>query len=181
MKRILEKIQQRLSGKDKNSYYIDVYRKRGMQIGENCKIYSELKSNEPYLIRIGNNVTISGDVLLLTHDNSVIKVCNDKSLVVGKIEIEDNCFIGARATILPGCYLAKGTIVGAGSVVVKSVFEENQIIAGNPAKVISNHEKYVAKHYSQAIYTDDMTFEEKKNYILCEQHYVEKVGNSEQK
>lgn len=39
----------------------------------------------------------------------------------GKIQVEDNCFIGARSIIMPGVTIGKGSIIGAGSLVTKSV------------------------------------------------------------
>ena len=38
--------------------------------------------------------------------------------------------------LLPGVFLAKNIVVGAGSIVTKSFFQENVIIAGNPAKIV---------------------------------------------
>ncbi|MBQ9235430.1 MAG: hypothetical protein IJ184_03080 [Alphaproteobacteria bacterium] len=43
-----------------------------------------------------------------------------------------------NSIILKGVSLAKGCIVGAGSVVTKSVAQERCIIAGNPAKVVKS-------------------------------------------
>jgi maltose O-acetyltransferase len=53
------------------------------------------------------------------------------------IKVEDNVWIGANATILPGVTIGKNSIVGAGAVVTKDV-PENTIVGGNPAKVIRN-------------------------------------------
>lgn len=49
--------------------------------------------------------------------------------------IEDNVFIGARCIILKGVTIGENSIVGAGSVVTKSI-PANEIWAGNPAKFI---------------------------------------------
>ena len=46
-----------------------------------------------------------------------------------------NCFIGGRALILPGVTIGDGCIVGAGSVVTKSV-PDHCIVAGNPARIL---------------------------------------------
>ncbi len=52
-----------------------------------------------------------------------------------QVTIEDNCWIGLGAIILPGVTLAEGTVIGAGSVVTKSTAPLS-IIAGNPARLI---------------------------------------------
>ncbi|WP_212635306.1 acyltransferase [Pseudozobellia thermophila] len=49
--------------------------------------------------------------------------------------IKDRAFIGAYSIILKGVTIGENAIVGAGSVVTKSV-PDNQIWAGNPAKFI---------------------------------------------
>ncbi len=38
----------------------DYFRKAGMKIGQDCNICCNIMNTEPYLITIGNNVTISG-------------------------------------------------------------------------------------------------------------------------
>lgn len=45
-----------------------------MTIGDNCHIYTNILPTEPFLVAIGDNVTISSDVVFVTHDNSIIKV-----------------------------------------------------------------------------------------------------------
>ena len=44
-------------------------------------------------------------------------------------------WIGSRAIILPGVHIGKGSIIGAGTVVVKDV-PEYAIVVGNPARVV---------------------------------------------
>lgn len=94
-------------------------------------------TREPYLINIGNNVTVSTNVTFVTHDNSIKLLYPEKSDVFGKIVIGNNCFVGENVTILYGVTLADNIIVAAGSVVTKSFSNSNIIIGGNPAHIIN--------------------------------------------
>ena len=60
----------------------------------------------------------------------------DEGVSKGDIIIEDDVWIGFRSTILSGVTIGQGAIVGAGSVVTKSV-PPYAIVGGVPAKVIS--------------------------------------------
>jgi acetyltransferase-like isoleucine patch superfamily enzyme len=55
------------------------------------------------------------------------------------IEIADDVWIGAGATILDGCTIGTGAVIGAGAVVTKS-FEPYAIVAGIPARTIGIRE-----------------------------------------
>ncbi|VEB24922.1 acyltransferase [Avibacterium volantium] len=88
-------------------------------------------------IYIGKGSFIAKNVGIITanHDfNDLTKHLPGKDVVIG-----ERCWIGMNAVILPGVHLANGTIVGAGSIVTKSVLEENVVIAGNPAVKISSY------------------------------------------
>lgn len=139
----------KLTHKDPMNLMIENYRKRGAVIGENVRAFSPITAAEPYLLTIGDNVTISHGVVFLTHDNSVIK-CKDHigTDLVGRVTIGKDCFIGCNTVFLPGTELAEGIIVGAGSIVTKSFTEPGVIIAGNPAKVIAKTEAFFMKNRS---------------------------------
>lgn len=91
-------------------------------------------------IKIGENTHIGGNAKIFDNDfhpleiearNSDIKEkIGTRPVIIGK-----NCFIGCNSLILKGTILGDGCIVGAGSV-VSGKFEENCVVAGNPAKVI---------------------------------------------
>ncbi len=153
--------------RDVTNLKIKLYRIRGYKIGSNCRIFTELAGAEPYLVSIGNNVSISTNVVFLTHDNSIIKVSKNKYTdLFGEIVIGDNCFIGANSIILPGVKLADNTIVAAGSVVTKSTNKSNMIIGGNPAKLLGNAEDFFIKNEQYAFNCSNMHKSERKKMIM---------------
>lgn len=155
--------------KDTMDIKLDWFRKQGVKIGENVRSFSELNAAEPYLLEIGNNVTISNGVSFTTHDYSISKVIPNAVDLFGKIKIGDNCFIGQNSIILLGVELANNVIVGAGSVVTKSFLEEGTIIGGNPAKVIGNTKDFGEKYKDCIIDIIGLYGDARKNKILSEQ------------
>lgn len=146
--------------------YNDYFIKNGGEFGENFKCYSKFNTSEPYLIKIGDDVTISTGVRFITHDNSVIKLGIDSTDTFGKINIGNNCFIGLGTIIMPGVTLANDIIVGAGSVVTKSFKKEGIVIAGNPAKKICTIEEYKDKVLPFCHNIDEVGRVNKKEYLL---------------
>lgn len=149
----------------KKDAMIDYLRKKGIKVGKNARIFSDISTSESYLIKIGDNVTISNNVQFITHDNSIIKVLPGVTDLFGKIHIGNNVFIGARTIIMYGVSIADNCIIAAGSVVTKSITESGVIIGGNPAKVIGNTEKFGEKNKKFAMNVAGMTPEEKKKYL----------------
>ncbi len=91
-------------------------------------------------ITIGNNSNIGGNVKILDNDFHPIdpqaRIEDDKAKIgTAPITIGENCFIGCNALILKGTHIGDNCVVGAGAV-VRGRFEDNCVIAGNPAKVI---------------------------------------------
>lgn len=144
---------------------IDFFRRKGVKIGNNCHIYSSIVTPEPYLISIGDDVTIAPGVCFLTHDNSVSKLSANFTDTFGKIVIGNNCFIGARSILLPGVELGPNTIVAAGSIVTKS-FAGDVVIGGCPARKMLTIEDYARKIEPYCCNVNGMTFVQKKNYLL---------------
>ena len=170
MKKIIYKITRKIliliNYKDLMNFDIEYYRSKGVKIGENARIFSNIITPEPYLLTIGNNVTISTGVNFITHDNSVSKCSEHITDNFGKIFIGDKCFIGLNSIIMPGVYLGNNTIVAAGAVVTKSFINGNVVIGGNPAKIIMTFEEFKNKSIKNSLNTKGMTFEKKREYIL---------------
>lgn len=105
----------------------------GIRIGGHSTINRNVLLDSRGPIVIGDRVSISPEVLLITASHDMNSV--DFALTVGGITIEDYVWIGTRAIILPGVTLGKGAVVGAGSVVTKDV-PPFTFVAGNPATKI---------------------------------------------
>ena len=88
-------------------------------------------------VRIGRNVTVGPHVLIYTGSHQVGPASkrHGSSLVARPVTLEDGCWIGLGAIILPGVTIGRGAIVGAGAVVEKTV-PANAYVAGNRAVVI---------------------------------------------
>lgn len=89
-------------------------------------------------IQIGSNTLIGANCKIMDNDfhNVDSEIRNDFSqLKLQSVVIGNNVFIGCNSIILKGTKLGDNCVVGAGSV-VHGEFEDNSIIAGNPARVI---------------------------------------------
>jgi acetyltransferase-like isoleucine patch superfamily enzyme len=139
---------------------------RGVNLGRGCRIFSDISTNESFLITLKDNVTISNYVQLLTHDNSISKLFPGRfSDYFGRITIGNNCFIGAKSIIMPGVTLGDNTIVGAGSIVTKS-FPEGVVLAGVPARVLCKIDEYATRVEKYGINIHGLTDEERKGLLL---------------
>lgn len=116
----------------------------GVTIGKDCRIYTKLFGSEPWLVSIGSKVTVSRNVLFITHDGASW-LANDhkgRRFKYNKIYIGNNVMIGAHSIIMPGVRIDDNVIVAAGSVVTKSV-PEGSVVGGNPAKYIKDFRDYI--------------------------------------
>lgn len=170
IKRVIRKLKKTwydITGNDDAFFQIKInqFIEGGGKCGENFKFYCDMPT-EPYLIEIGDDVTIAAGTALLTHDNSVIKCDLDATDYFGKIIIKDHCFIGVRCLILPGVTLGERTIVGAGSIVTKSFPQGNVVIAGNPARFICSVEEFKEKKRDICVNLDQGDLRARKREYL---------------
>ncbi|WP_057914735.1 acyltransferase [Peribacillus muralis] len=105
--------------------------KDGCTVGINCLVGVEAV--------IGKNSKLAPDCMVYTR-NKLFHKEEGKFYDYRPIQpviIRDNCWIGARVIILPGVEIGESCVVGAGSVVTKSM-PPFSVVAGNPAKVMKN-------------------------------------------
>lgn len=107
------------------STFAEYLRRCGAQVGVGCHIAAVdmLVGNEPYLLRIGDNVRIEPDVAFVTHDGAawVFRHLVADLQVFGPIVLEDNCRIGRGAILCPGIRIGKNSRVAPGSLVITDV------------------------------------------------------------
>ena len=83
----------------------------------------------------GRNLTIFSS----NHNYNSSKIPYDEIPILKKVVIGDFVWCGANVTILPGVNVGEGAVIGAGSVITKSV-QKNSVVAGNPAKIIGTRD-----------------------------------------
>lgn len=96
----------------------------------------------PFLIEIGDDVTITNSTLL-THDASTQNIFHKSR--IGHIVIGNNVFVGYGSIILPNVTIGDNVVIGAGSVVTRDI-PPNCIAAGNPCRVVGEYDKFVQKN-----------------------------------
>ncbi len=107
-----------------------------IKVGENFYANFHCTFLDTCPITIGKNGMLAPNVQLYTATHPLHPVKRNSGLEYGKpITIGDNVWIGGGAIIVPGVTLGDNVVVAAGAVVTKS-FADNQVVAGNPARVI---------------------------------------------
>ena len=115
-----------------------------LRFGENVQINDFVHIAAAQDVEIGNNVLIASKVFIsdICHGNyseetqsSPDEHPKDRALSAKPVVIHDDVWIGEMVSVLPGVEIGKGAVIGAGSVVTKSV-PEYCVAAGNPARVI---------------------------------------------
>lgn len=158
--RILNKYRRTFWSPEKYARYI------GVQIGKECDIQDINFGFEPYLVEIGNNVQITKGVKIFTHGGGWVFRKEFTNLdTFGKVIIKNNVYIGNNSLIMPGVTIGNNVIIGAGSVVTKSV-PDNTVVAGNPAKIISDIEITKQNMVLYNVGTKKMSYEAKKKNLL---------------
>lgn len=89
-------------------------------------------------IRIGNNVLIGQNVNIHSENHiygDPARLIREQGVSYKGVVIEDDVWIGSKATILDGARIGQGAVVGAGSIVTKQI-PPYAIAVGVPARVI---------------------------------------------
>lgn len=107
-------------------------------IGDNCSLNPFSIVYGKGGVRIGNGVRIAAHTVIIPENH--IAVIDGQPLHLSGytaegIDIADHVWLGTGVRILDGVSIGRNAVVGAGSVVTRSV-PENATVAGVPARVI---------------------------------------------
>jgi len=132
-----------LSGVRLNNYSYLTKKECKLMIGKHCYFGFRLCILVAADVRIGDNVLMASDITIVSHNHGINPELEipymDQPLETAEVTIGDNCWIGDKVIILGGATIGSGTIIGAGSIVTKSI-PPLSIAVGNPARVVKQYD-----------------------------------------
>lgn len=118
-------------------------RSLGVKVGSGCRLYIRSWGSEPFLITIGDRVTIASGTRIITHDGSTWLIRDDQGrrYLYKPVVIGSDVFIGMNCIIMPGVTIGDRVVIGAGSVVTRDI-PSGHVAAGCPARVLATFDDY---------------------------------------
>lgn len=116
-------------------------RRSGVRIGARSRINRDCTVDVRGGLRIGDDVSISAEVLILTAAHHAAD--SEWSGESRPVTIEDNVWVGMRAIVMPGVTLGRGSVVSAGAVVTRDV-PPLTIVFGSPARAVGTRPEEAA-------------------------------------
>lgn len=155
-------------------------RRIGVRLGSRCRLINVSRNtfgSEPYLISIGDHVTITNEVQFITHDGGVWVIRDQQPAldVIRPISIGNNVFIGLRSIILPGTIIGNNVIIGAGAV-VRGTIPDDCVVAGVPARRICSLQEYQSKAVMMGDSTKGLDVAQKRRFLEEKFFSKESIG-----
>jgi len=116
-----------------------LHRWRGVRLGSDCFIdpAAILETAYPENITIGNDVRVTAGAIIMTHIKPphYLRDQGHVPVVIAPVVLEDHCFIGVNAVVMPGVTVGRAAVVASGAVITADV-PPLTMVGGNPARVI---------------------------------------------
>lgn len=156
----------------------DQLRQNGMRLGADVWLPASTWIDPDYcfLISIGDHCGFGAECLILAHDAQMDEFLD--ATRIGRVTIRESCHIGSRTIILPGVELGPRTIVGANSVVSKSL-PPNSVCVGSPARVVCSLDEYLEKHRSRITVSSTFLYKNEKLSLEVREHMVAATKNQD--
>jgi len=136
-------------------------KKRLLFCGADVGLRPGFHAETPQVVYLADNVTFGRDVAIMGAGNTtigkgtmiatgtkILTTTHDSRAVIMRktgfhkpVTIGEEVWIGAGAIILPGVTIGDNAIIGSGAVVTNDV-GNNQVVAGSPARLISDREAW---------------------------------------
>jgi acetyltransferase-like isoleucine patch superfamily enzyme len=114
-------------------------------IRPNCMFFGDTDEDIIETIKIEDDVMMGAGVHIYVNNHKFerldIPLIEQGYYDVKPVVLKKGCWLGANTIVLPGVTIGANSVIGAGSVVTKSI-PDGVVAAGNPAKII----KYIGKH-----------------------------------
>ncbi len=133
-------------------------RAQGMRLGADVWLPDStwLDPDYCFLITIGDHCGFGEECMILAHDAQIDEFLD--AARIGRVVINESCHIGARSVILPGVEIGARTLVGANSVVSRSL-PADSVCTGSPAKVICSLDEYLERHRKKIVGSTTFPYE----------------------
>jgi acetyltransferase-like isoleucine patch superfamily enzyme len=116
-----------------------LHRWRGVRMGADCFIdpAAILETAYPENITLGDDVRVTAGAIIMTHIKPphYLRDAGHVPVVLKPVVLEDHCFIGVNAVVMPGVTVGRAAVVASGAVVTTNV-PALTMVAGNPAKIV---------------------------------------------
>ena len=135
------------------AFPLDSKNKICITIGDDVQINDYVHIGAVGSITIGNNVLMASKIYISDHNHGnydelisdhPMSIPMDRKALCRPVVIGDNVWLGESVCVLPGVTIGKGCVVGALSVVTKSI-PPYTIAVGSPAKVVKEYDFEINK------------------------------------
>jgi acetyltransferase-like isoleucine patch superfamily enzyme len=152
----------------------------GVKVGKDCRLLGLDRGTfgtEPYLIRLGDHVSLTNGVRFVTHDGGVwvFREEHPEIDVISPIVVGSNVYFGNNSLVLPGVTIGDHCVIGAGSVVTRDV-PSGTVVAGVPARPIRTLEEYWNRVKDKSFHIRSKPLAERRRILV--DHFAKELSDS---